>query len=115
MCIRDSDGTEETEIVCERVDDDGFSIGSLVDVVHRALDPEDELATLLVCVSAFGGRLAERPPYLGFLLPEELRRAATLLDGMVFASAEVERDRRLLSRLLAIAQDAGVGLYWLGT
>ena len=106
------DGTDDAEIICERVDDRGESRGSLVDVVCAQLDRSSETARLLALVSA-NGRLAERPPYLGFLLPDEIRRVTTLLGGTVLDDTDAERDRRLLLRLFEKTFEASVGLYWL--
>ncbi len=107
------DGTDAGEFICERVDEQGASVGSLVDVVLRALREDDEIAGLLTLVSSKRGRLVDRPPYLGFLLPEEIRRAATLLGGLVFADEDAERDRRLLMTIFERTMERGVGMYWM--
>lgn len=107
------DGTDDGEFICERVDDRGEPIGSLVDVVRAHLDPSSESATLLSLVSVDEGRLKADPPYVGFLLPEEIRRVATLLGGTVLADPDAERDRLLLLRLFETTFDASLGLYWL--
>lgn len=106
------DGTDDGEIICERVDDRGVPLGSLVDVVRAQLDPSGETATLLAFVSASDGRLTPRAPYVGFLLPEEISRAATLLGSTVLDDPDAERDRRLLLRVFEMTLDAAVGLYW---
>lgn len=106
------DGTDAGEFICERVDDEGAAIGSLVDVVLRALGDDDEISGLLASISRTRGRLVAEPPYIGFLLPEEIRRATTLLGGLVFTDVDGERDRRLLVAILERTVESGVGVYW---
>jgi hypothetical protein len=107
------DGSEETEIICERVDDDGATIGSLVDVVRARLSDDDEARLLLGFVSARAGRLVGQGAYVGFLLPEEARRLATLLGGMIFTEPAEERDRLLLLGILGRLEGGSLGVYWM--
>lgn len=74
----------------------------------------DELCTLLGHVSGHeGGRFGDlTEPFVGYLLPEEIRRAAELLSGLRFADPGRETDRRLLLEVFSISMRTGHGLYW---
>lgn len=107
------DGTEEGEIICERVDDTGASVGSLVDVVRLALEAEGDLSALLAGASVRGGRLPDRTPYVGYLLPDEIAGASAALAARTFEDTAAERDRRLLLRIFERVASGSQGLYWM--
>lgn len=113
------DGTIEGDIISRRVRPDGDSV-SLVEHVRSALDPTGSVAdqvesfTLLRYVSEFDGeRRVEEGYIVGYLMPDEIRRAFILLSEVRFpGNPGQERDRLLLLRLFTTALKDDRGLYW---
>jgi hypothetical protein len=112
------DGTPDADFIGERVHPVRGSV-SLVENVRSELDsthvvPErTETSVLLGYVSEVDGRLAEEEPYVGYLMPDEIRRASMLLAKITLADdAGQDRDRLLLLRLFSIALESGCGLVW---
>lgn len=74
----------------------------------------DELCALLDHVNGIdGGRFGDlAEPFVGYLLPGEIRRATELLEGHRFTDPGQEDDRRLLLEIFSISARTGHGLYW---
>jgi hypothetical protein len=74
----------------------------------------DELCALLDHINGIdGGRFGDlAEPFVGYLLPGEIRRAGALLEGHRFTDPAQEDDRRLLLEIFSISGRNGHGLYW---
>lgn len=114
------DGTEDGNIISGRVNPLQW-IGSIVDNVRLGLRTDGtapghvEASTLLGHVSVADGRLIEEEPFVGYLMPDEIRRASELLADIALddAGSGSDSDRLLLLRLFATALESERGLYWL--
>lgn len=74
----------------------------------------DELGVLLDHVNGIdGGRFGDlAEPFVGYLLPGEIRRAAELLGTLRFADPGQESDRQLLLEIFSISARDQHGLFW---
>jgi hypothetical protein len=112
------DGTPEGDLISRRVHSDRGSV-SLVENVRSAFDPTSPVAghaeaiRLLGHVSEFDGRLVDEEPFVGYLMPDEIRRVSALLAQIPFpGDPGQEHDLVLLLRLFTTALEDDRGLYW---